>query len=86
MDDQDVHPQTPDTVERLLHEILVEIRTPLTAIKYYSHILREVENANLTDEQRKYVHIISQNTEGVLAIYNDVFNRWMELHKKSREE
>ncbi|OHD16461.1 MAG: hypothetical protein A2087_01815 [Spirochaetes bacterium GWD1_61_31] len=49
-----------------------ELRTPLNAILGYTQLIDN--NANLTDEQRERVHIISRSGEHLLALINDILD------------
>ncbi|MBL4716742.1 MAG: response regulator [Bacteroidia bacterium] len=57
--------------EKFLANVSHEIRTPLNAIMGMSHLLKE---ANLNEKERNYLNIISQSTENLLVIINDLLD------------
>jgi PAS domain S-box-containing protein len=53
-----------------LHNVSHEIRTPMNAILGFSTLLKEPENS--AEEQNQYIDIISQSSNQLLSIINDI--------------
>jgi signal transduction histidine kinase len=51
-----------------------ELRTPMTAIKSYSWMLREEKQGQLNDKQKEYANIIYISTERLIRLVNDMLN------------
>ena len=70
--------QKTDFVASVSHEL----RTPLTSIVGYMELLVDEDAGNLDEEQRRYLSIVSRNTEKLLAVVNDLlFVAGMQRHE-----
>lgn len=57
-----------------VHHVSYELRTPLTNIIGFSHLLSDQDGEPLTDKQREYLGYISSSSGALLSIINDVLD------------
>ncbi|MCC7346091.1 MAG: PAS-domain containing protein [Variibacter sp.] len=57
-----------------VHHVSYELRTPLTNIIGFAHLLRDLSIGPLTDKQREYLGYISSSSGALLAIINDILD------------
>ncbi len=60
-----------------------ELRTPLTAIKGYSELLLATGGDSLSDYQRSFLRLISQNTDALVEMINGLLD-FSEMESKGR--
>lgn len=51
-----------------------QLRTPLTAIKWYAEMLSDEKKSKLTDTQRKYLKQVTDGNERMIELVNDLLN------------
>lgn len=51
-----------------------QLRTPLTAIKWYTELLAQEKSGALTKEQKEFVSIIHSTNENLVGLVNDLLN------------
>jgi len=57
-----------------VHHVSYELRTPLTNIIGFAHLLQDLATGPLTDKQREYLGYISSSSGALLAIINDILD------------
>ena len=57
-----------------VHHVSYELRTPLTNIIGFAHLLHDLATGPLTDKQREYLGYISSSSGALLAIINDILD------------
>lgn len=57
-----------------VHHVSYELRTPLTNIIGFAHLLQDLAIGPLTDKQREYMGYISSSSTALLAIINDILD------------
>ncbi|HEX2215695.1 MAG TPA: ATP-binding protein [Xanthobacteraceae bacterium] len=57
-----------------VHHVSYELRTPLTNIIGFAHLLHDLATGPLTDKQREYLGYISSSSAALLAIINDILD------------
>jgi signal transduction histidine kinase len=57
-----------------VHHVSYELRTPLTNIIGFAHLLYDTSTGPLTDKQRDYLGYISSSSSALLAIINDILD------------
>lgn len=57
-----------------VHHVSYELRTPLTNIIGFSHLLQDLATGPLTDKQREYLGYISSSSGALLTIINDILD------------
>jgi signal transduction histidine kinase len=57
-----------------VHHVSYELRTPLTNIIGFAHLLKDDATGPLTDKQREYLGYISSSSGALLAIINDILD------------
>jgi signal transduction histidine kinase len=57
-----------------VHHVSYELRTPLTNIIGFAHLLHDDGTGPLTDKQREYLGYISSSSGALLAIINDILD------------
>jgi signal transduction histidine kinase len=57
-----------------VHHVSYELRTPLTNIIGFAHLLQDFAIGPLTDKQREYMGYISSSSAALLAIINDILD------------
>jgi signal transduction histidine kinase len=57
-----------------VHHVSYELRTPLTNIIGFSHLLYDDVTGPLTEKQREYLGYISSSSAALLAIINDILD------------
>jgi signal transduction histidine kinase len=57
-----------------VHHVSYELRSPLTNIIGFAHLLRDPSFGPLTTKQREYVDYITVSTNSLLAITNDILD------------
>lgn len=57
-----------------VHHVSYELRTPLTNIIGFAHLLHDPAIGPLTDKQREYLGYISSSSGALLAIINDILD------------
>jgi signal transduction histidine kinase len=60
--------------DEFVHHVSYELRTPLTNIIGFAHLLQDVATGPLTDKQREYLGYISSSSGALLAIINDILD------------
>jgi GAF domain-containing protein/DNA-binding response OmpR family regulator/nitrogen-specific signal transduction histidine kinase/HAMP domain-containing protein len=65
-------------VERLKNEFIStvshELRTPMTSIKGYTDLLVSEKVGTLSEQQRRFVHVIKSNADRLTALVNDILD------------
>lgn len=57
-----------------VHHVSYELRSPLTTIIGFAHFLRDPSTGPLTDKQTEYVGYITNSTDALLAIINNILD------------
>ena len=57
-----------------VHHVSYELRSPLTTIIGFAHLLGEPGTGSINDKQREYLGYISTSTNSLLAIINDILD------------
>src|SRR5690606_1873527 len=57
-----------------VHHVSYELRTPLTNIIGFAHLLHDPATGPLTHKQREYLGYISSSSAALLAIINDILD------------
>ncbi|MEA2935434.1 MAG: hypothetical protein QOD74_2080 [Variibacter sp.] len=57
-----------------VHHVSYELRTPLTNIIGFAHLLHDPATGDLSDKQREYLGYISSSSAALLAIINDILD------------
>ncbi len=57
-----------------VHHVSYELRTPLTNIIGFTHLLHDDATGPLSDKQREYLGYISSSSAALLAIINDILD------------
>ncbi|HET9903690.1 MAG TPA: ATP-binding protein [Xanthobacteraceae bacterium] len=57
-----------------IHHVSYELRTPLTNIIGFAHLLHDDATGPLTEKQREYLGYISSSSAALLAIINDILD------------
>jgi len=60
--------------EEFVHHVSYELRSPLTNIIGYIHLLSDETSGKLNDKQREYVGHILDSSDALLAIINDILD------------
>jgi signal transduction histidine kinase len=68
----------------LITSISHDIRTPLTALLGYLELL-EMQDANLTEEQKKYLEVASENAGRIKRQSDDLFNYFLAYGHRTEE-
>jgi signal transduction histidine kinase len=57
-----------------VHNVSYELRSPLTTIIGFAHLLGEPSTGAISDKQREYLGYINTSTNALLAIINDILD------------
>lgn len=58
----------------LVHHVSYELRSPLTTIIGFAHLLNDPATGSLTGKQSEYVNYITSSTDALLAIINNIID------------